>query len=148
MVPHQLYKTMGGHRIHNRNTRWVGDCITIVATTGAFTEATGRGTTAPRRTLSARKKRASSSFTILGRSGSHRGPVCKFTGHLRRELAQQQRRTFPALSLSYLPSLLTHRAHYAIATFKVLNAYAGWSNANYVLTMSRTRCARSRSRAR
>lgn len=35
MVPHQLYKTMGGHRIHNRNTRWVGDCITIVATTGA-----------------------------------------------------------------------------------------------------------------
>lgn len=36
MVPHQLYKTMGGHRIHNRNTRWVGDCITIVATTGVL----------------------------------------------------------------------------------------------------------------
>lgn len=26
-----------------------------------------------------------------------------------------------------------HRVQYATATFKVLNAYAGWSNVNYVL---------------
>ena len=38
----------------------------------------------------------------------------------------------PLISLPHL-SLPTNPKQYATATFKVLNAYAGWSNVNYIL---------------
>lgn len=76
----------------------------------------------------------------MGRSiwqDTHRRSASELPQRVRRKFSQQQRCTPFFVRTRYL-SDANRRSRdptyqYATATFKVLNAYAGWSNVNYVL---------------